>query len=285
MNRVLAAEPAADELDRPVGDDLVDVHIGLRARAGLPDMHRELSVQRAGDDLVGDLADEAGLPLRQAAPAAVHRRAGLLHKAVGVINGGGHDVAADVEVGQRPLGLRAPVVAGRDLHLPQRVPFGPRTGGADAHRQRQHPGGILPARSVHSSPLSQAHPEPTGPDQGMGSARRPAAGSAAADSCLRAKRYKSLLRGRGQRRRRPRGIRGRLARAAGDRPPRGHLMMLAPACRRGWGAARRNHARACGTSAARARPPASTAGPCPRPAGRGSQAAAARCPSAPALRR
>ena len=40
---VLLPELAAQQLDRAVGDDLVDVHVGLGPRAGLPHVERELS--------------------------------------------------------------------------------------------------------------------------------------------------------------------------------------------------------------------------------------------------
>ena len=46
---------AAGQLDGAVGDDLVDVHVRLRAAAGLPDAQREVVVELAGDDLVGGL--------------------------------------------------------------------------------------------------------------------------------------------------------------------------------------------------------------------------------------
>ena len=42
MHRLLGAQRAADQLDAPVGDHLVDVHVRLGARAGLPHVQREL---------------------------------------------------------------------------------------------------------------------------------------------------------------------------------------------------------------------------------------------------
>src|SRR6266508_2095394 len=48
---------AAGELDGPVRDHLVDVHVRLRAAARLPDVERELVVVLAVDDLVGGLHD------------------------------------------------------------------------------------------------------------------------------------------------------------------------------------------------------------------------------------
>ncbi len=61
MNRLLRSQFAARQFDGAVGDDLVDVHVGLRATAGLPDAQRELFVEFAGYDFVGGLDDQFGL--------------------------------------------------------------------------------------------------------------------------------------------------------------------------------------------------------------------------------
>ena len=45
VDRLLGAERAADQLDAPVGDDLVHVHIGLGPRPGLPHIQREFLIQ------------------------------------------------------------------------------------------------------------------------------------------------------------------------------------------------------------------------------------------------
>src|SRR5581483_1624312 len=62
-----AAHHAAGHLNGAVTDDLVGVHIGLRARSGLPDHQWKMSVQAALDDLVGGFHDQAGLVRGQAA--------------------------------------------------------------------------------------------------------------------------------------------------------------------------------------------------------------------------
>ena len=49
-----------------VGNDLVDVHVGLRAAAGLPDAQREMLVEPAGNHFVGRGDDEIGFVLGQA---------------------------------------------------------------------------------------------------------------------------------------------------------------------------------------------------------------------------
>ena len=52
MNRLLGAHFTAQHLDCAVGDHLVGVHVGLCARAGLPDDKREVLVQLAVDYLL-----------------------------------------------------------------------------------------------------------------------------------------------------------------------------------------------------------------------------------------
>jgi hypothetical protein len=54
---LLAAHGAAENLDGAVGDDLVGVHVGLRARARLPDDKGEVVNELQGGNLVGGLLD------------------------------------------------------------------------------------------------------------------------------------------------------------------------------------------------------------------------------------
>ena len=112
VNRGLRAEPAARHLDRAVRDDLVDVHVGLRARSGLPDVERELAVEATLDDFVRGPDDERGLVPREATSPLVHSGGGLLDVSVGVVDSFGHPVVADGEVLERPLGLRPPETRG-----------------------------------------------------------------------------------------------------------------------------------------------------------------------------
>jgi len=58
VNRILRAEDSAGNFNGAVGDDLVDVHVGLGAAAGLPDAERELIVQLSRDDLVRRLDNQ-----------------------------------------------------------------------------------------------------------------------------------------------------------------------------------------------------------------------------------
>ena len=126
MNRLLRSQLAARQFDGAVGDDLVDVHVGLRAAAGLPDAQRELVVEFAGDDFVGGLHDQLGFVGGKLAEVLVHQRASLLQDAESADQLRRHGVAADVEVQQRALRLRAPVDVGRDVDLSHAVGFGAR---------------------------------------------------------------------------------------------------------------------------------------------------------------
>src|SRR5579864_992097 len=60
MNRLLAAHYAAGNFDGAIGDDFVDVHVGLRTASRLPDAQREMLVELAGDDFVSGLRDKHG---------------------------------------------------------------------------------------------------------------------------------------------------------------------------------------------------------------------------------
>ena len=62
VHRRLAADPTAEQLDGAVRQHLVDVHVRLGARAGLPDVERKMVVELAGDRLVGGARDGVRLP-------------------------------------------------------------------------------------------------------------------------------------------------------------------------------------------------------------------------------
>ena len=74
----LAPDPPAEHLDRAVGDDLVDVHVRLRAAAGLPHDQREVVVELALDDLPRRRANGLGDVRGKFSEALVHGRRGVL---------------------------------------------------------------------------------------------------------------------------------------------------------------------------------------------------------------
>ena len=57
VDGLLGTELASEELNRTVGDDLVDVHVGLGAGTGLPDDQGEVVEELTLNDLVGGLDD------------------------------------------------------------------------------------------------------------------------------------------------------------------------------------------------------------------------------------
>ncbi len=126
VNGLLRAHRPAGELDRAVRDDLVRVHVRLRAAPGLPDDQREVRVERAGDDLVGRAHDEVALGRVELAQVLVGERRRLLHDAEGADDGATEAVAADLEVLQAALRLGAPVLVRAHFDLAHAV-------GLDAH--------------------------------------------------------------------------------------------------------------------------------------------------------
>jgi len=112
MHGLLRAHLTAGQLDRAIRDDLVDVHVGLRAGARLPHAQGEVGVEFARDDFVGRTHDQVGLFGIELAQIAVDQGRRLLERGHGLDHGAGHLVArrgavADIEVNQRTSGLRA----------------------------------------------------------------------------------------------------------------------------------------------------------------------------------
>ncbi len=124
MHRRLAAAALPGELVGASGDDLVDVHVGLRAAAGLPHHERKLRVMTSGEDLVGRLFDPLGELPGELAAAGVHARRRLLDQRECMDDGERHAFVADGEVEQRALGLCAPVGLGGDFDRAEAVGFG-----------------------------------------------------------------------------------------------------------------------------------------------------------------
>ncbi len=121
MNGILAAELAARHLDRAIGDHLVDVHIRLRAAAGLPHAQRKVIVEVPRDHFLRRLDDEIRPPFVKPAEIVVRQRRGLLDRSEGMHDLDRNAIVADREVLERALRLRAPVAVGGDLDLTQTV--------------------------------------------------------------------------------------------------------------------------------------------------------------------
>ena len=106
-----------------VGNDLVGVHVGLRAAAGLPNDQREVVVQGTGNHLVAGAADHVQTAVVQLAEFMVGNCRGLLQNAEGVGDFARHDLAADFEVLEAALRLRAPVAIRGHLHFTHGIPL------------------------------------------------------------------------------------------------------------------------------------------------------------------
>ena len=161
MHGGLRAELAPRDLDRPVRDDLVHVHIGLGARPRLPHVEGEVVVEGAGEDLVGGRGDQVRQrPVQQAAIRVLHR-GHLLEEGESAHHLHRHVVrrgVADREVMQRPLGLRAPIAVGRDLDGSDRVGLGSGVGHRDPSILPRHETGHAsgsPSRAAPDNSFSQ----------------------------------------------------------------------------------------------------------------------------------
>ena len=118
---------SARDLIAAVGNDLVAVHVGLRAGAGLPDDEREIVQKLAGNDLVRRLFNGGKLFFGHflRTQGAVGARSSLFENAEGMDDLGGHrlDADADGEVVVAALGLCAPVFVCRDANLTHGIVF------------------------------------------------------------------------------------------------------------------------------------------------------------------
>ena len=107
----------------PVGDHLVDIHIRLGAGTRLPDDQRELIGQFSGQNLIADLGDGVRLFLFQYAQAQISQGGCFFEDSESMDHFLWHEVAADLEVFGRALGLRSPVFVGRYIYVAQAVFF------------------------------------------------------------------------------------------------------------------------------------------------------------------
>ena len=110
-------QPPARQLVAAVRDDLVCVHVRLRAGAGLPDDKRKVVCQLSGDNFIGRGADGAAFFCRHGgrAQTGVRQSGRLFQDAECVDDLRRHGLAAlpDREVFKAALRLRAPIAVRR----------------------------------------------------------------------------------------------------------------------------------------------------------------------------
>ena len=90
VNRRLAPQDPARQFDGPVGDHFVDVHVGLGAAAGHPDVQGKMVVQLARDDFLRGPNDQSGLICGQLPQLPVGQGRGLLDQGQGPDHLQGH---------------------------------------------------------------------------------------------------------------------------------------------------------------------------------------------------
>ena len=113
----------ACDLVAAVRDDLVDVHVRLRAAARLPDREWEVLRKLARDDLVTRRLDGIETFLVELAELVVRDRGGFLQNAECVDDLGGHLLNADGEVLKAAFRLRRPILVRRNLDLAEGIVF------------------------------------------------------------------------------------------------------------------------------------------------------------------
>ncbi len=143
---------AAEQFAGPVGQHLVEVHVGLGAGAGLPDHQGELGVVQAAQDLVGGGHDGLGLAGGQQPQGVVDPGTGGLDAGQGMDDLHGLALPRDVEVVQGALGLGPPQPVRRDGYLPQAVPLHP-----DVHRVSPAVGVVIPSMNSNGGRGQLAH--------------------------------------------------------------------------------------------------------------------------------
>ena len=123
VDGAFAAALAGQTLVGDRGQHLVHVHVGLRARSGLPDFQRELFGPFAGENLVGGGDNRVGEFGRQQAEVAVDAGRGFLDQNERREQRVGHAPLADLEMFERALRLRAPMMFRGDGDVAETVAF------------------------------------------------------------------------------------------------------------------------------------------------------------------
>src|SRR5271170_670233 len=124
MNGLLAAHFSARNLDGAVRNHFVDVHVRLRAAAGLPDAQRKMLMQLPGNHLIRRLSNQIDLFFRKFPQIAIYKRGGLLQDAEAANQLAGHGVFAYGEMDQGARRLCAVVAIQRNLDFAHAVRFG-----------------------------------------------------------------------------------------------------------------------------------------------------------------
>src|SRR3954463_12106050 len=124
MNQALLPALAAKDLGSAIGEHLVDVHVALRARAGLPHDEWEFVVVFSSEHLVGGLDNRLRFPVLEKTQLGVDQCGAFLDQRQGIDHWQRHALAGDAEEAPAALGLRAPKAFSRYLDRSEAVLLG-----------------------------------------------------------------------------------------------------------------------------------------------------------------
>ena len=113
----------ARDLVAAICDDLVDVHVGLRAAARLPDGEGEVFREFACDDLIARRLDGVQTLFVELAELVVRDGSGFLQNAECMDDLGGHLLDADREVLEAALRLCRPILICGHLDFAEGIVF------------------------------------------------------------------------------------------------------------------------------------------------------------------
>ena len=136
MHPPAVAPRAAEDLRGTVGKHFVDVHVGLRAGAGLPDREWKFAVVPSGKSFVGCGYDGLSRFRGQDAELHIHLRRCALDDQQRADERGRHLLRRNAEVLQRTLRLCAPQVIFRDFDRSEGVALG--ACGSNRHERSPH---------------------------------------------------------------------------------------------------------------------------------------------------
>ena len=122
MNGLVGSAPAAQRLVGEIGDNLVDVHVGLRARPGLIDDERKFDIVFPHSHLLGGRGDSIRHFRRQEGKPLVDPRRRLLDQRQRVDNRDRHG-RANAKILQGALRLGAPIAIDRHIDRAEAVMF------------------------------------------------------------------------------------------------------------------------------------------------------------------
>ena len=124
IDRAVVAQRLAEELQRPIGEHLVDVHVRRRARPALQGVDDHVLVEPAGDHLFAGGLDGGELRFVGPAELVVRPRRRQLDRAEAVYQAAMHRPPGEREILDRPQRMDAPEDVGGDFAGAEEVGFG-----------------------------------------------------------------------------------------------------------------------------------------------------------------